>query len=35
VTLAEEIKAGRLQPKEREAVFDAGPQERVPEPPPV
>jgi peptide/nickel transport system ATP-binding protein len=32
---AEEIKAGRLQPHEREAVFEAGPQETVPEPPPV
>jgi peptide/nickel transport system ATP-binding protein len=32
---AEEIKAGRLQPHEREAVFEAGPQEAVPEPPPV
>jgi peptide/nickel transport system ATP-binding protein len=32
---AEDIKAGRLQPHEREAVFEAGPQEAVPEPPPV
>ncbi len=32
---AEEIKVGRLQPHEREAVFEAGPQEAVPEPPPV
>src|ERR671936_2136875 len=32
---AEEIKAGRIQPKEREAVFEAGTQEPVPEPPPV
>src|SRR5512133_185300 len=32
---AEEIKAGQLQPHEREAVFEAGPQEAVPEPPPV
>jgi peptide/nickel transport system ATP-binding protein len=32
---AEEIKAGRIQPKEREAVFDPGVQEAAPEPPPV
>ena len=32
---AEDIKAGRLQPKEREAVFEPGVQEAVPEPPPV
>jgi hypothetical protein len=32
---AEEIKASRLRPKERAAVFEAGPQEPVPEPPPV
>jgi peptide/nickel transport system ATP-binding protein len=32
---AEEIKAGRIQPKEREAVFDPGTLEPVPEPPPV
>jgi oligopeptide/dipeptide ABC transporter ATP-binding protein len=32
---AEEIKAGRIQPKEREAVFEAGTQEPVPELPPV
>jgi peptide/nickel transport system ATP-binding protein len=32
---AEEIKAGRIQPKEREAVFEPGMQEAVPEPPPV
>jgi peptide/nickel transport system ATP-binding protein len=32
---AEEIKAGRLQPHEREAVLEPGPQEAVPEPPPV
>ena len=32
---AEEIKAGGIQPREREAVFEAGPQEAVPEPPPV
>jgi peptide/nickel transport system ATP-binding protein len=32
---AEAIKAGAIQPREREAVFEAGPQEAVPEPPPV
>jgi peptide/nickel transport system ATP-binding protein len=32
---AEEIKAGAIQPREREAVFEAGPQEAVLEPPPV
>jgi peptide/nickel transport system ATP-binding protein len=32
---AEEIKAGHLRPREREAVFEAGPAEPVPEPPPV
>jgi peptide/nickel transport system ATP-binding protein len=32
---AEEIKAGRIQPKEREAVFEPGMQEPVAEPPPV
>ena len=32
---AEEIKAGRIQPKEREAVFEPGVQEAAPEPPPV
>jgi peptide/nickel transport system ATP-binding protein len=32
---AEEIKAGRIQAKEREAVFEPGMQEAVPEPPPV
>jgi peptide/nickel transport system ATP-binding protein len=32
---AEEIRAGRLEPHEREAVFEAGPQEAVLEPPPV
>jgi peptide/nickel transport system ATP-binding protein len=32
---AEEIKAGGIRPKEREAVFDPGLQEAVPEPPPV
>jgi peptide/nickel transport system ATP-binding protein len=32
---AEKIKAGAIQPREREAVFEAGPQEAVPEPPPV
>jgi hypothetical protein len=32
---AEEIKACRLHPHEREAVFEAGPQEAVPEPPSV
>jgi peptide/nickel transport system ATP-binding protein len=32
---AEEIKAGRIQPKEREAVFEPGTLEPVPEPPPV
>jgi peptide/nickel transport system ATP-binding protein len=32
---AEEIKAGRIEPKEREAVFEPGTQEPVAEPPPV
>jgi peptide/nickel transport system ATP-binding protein len=32
---AEEIKAGHITPKEREAVFDPGMQEPAPEPPPV
>ena len=32
---AEEVKAGTLQPQEREAVFSPGPAERVYEPPPV
>jgi oligopeptide/dipeptide ABC transporter ATP-binding protein len=32
---AEEIKAGHIKPKEREAVFDPGMQEPAPEPPPV
>ena len=32
---AEEIKAGRLTPQEREAIFEPGPQEPVEEPPPV
>jgi peptide/nickel transport system ATP-binding protein len=32
---AEEIKAGAIKPKEREAVFEPGRQERVAEPPPV
>jgi oligopeptide/dipeptide ABC transporter ATP-binding protein len=32
---AEEIKAGRITPKEREAVFEPGQLERVAEPPPV
>ena len=32
---AEEIKAGRIQPQEVEAIFEPGVQERPPEPPPV
>ena len=32
---AEEIKAGRIEPQEREAVFEPGRPERVAEPPPV
>ncbi len=32
---AEEIEAGRFAPREREAVFEPGPAEPVPEPPPV
>ena len=32
---AEEVKAGEIQPQQREAVFSAGPAERVYEPPPV
>jgi peptide/nickel transport system ATP-binding protein len=32
---AEQIKAGEIQPKEREAVFEPGPQEPAYEPPPV
>jgi peptide/nickel transport system ATP-binding protein len=32
---AEEIKAGQIRPQEREAVFEPGTQEAVPEPPPV
>jgi peptide/nickel transport system ATP-binding protein len=32
---AEDIKAGRIQPHEVAPVFEAGPQEAVPEPPPV
>jgi peptide/nickel transport system ATP-binding protein len=32
---AEEIKAGRITPQEREAVFEPGPQAPVEEPPPV
>ncbi len=32
---AEEIKAGRIKPKEREAIFEPGVQEAAPEPPPV
>jgi peptide/nickel transport system ATP-binding protein len=32
---AEQIRAGELKPHEREPVFEAGPQEPVPEPPPV
>jgi peptide/nickel transport system ATP-binding protein len=32
---AEEVKAGDIQPQEREAVFSPGPAERVYEPPPV
>jgi peptide/nickel transport system ATP-binding protein len=32
---AEEIKAGHIKPREREAVFDPGLQEAAPEPPPV
>jgi peptide/nickel transport system ATP-binding protein len=32
---AEEIEAGRIAPQEREAVFEPGPAEPVPEPPPV
>jgi peptide/nickel transport system ATP-binding protein len=32
---AEQIKAGKLEPRERTPVFEAGPQEPVPEPPPV
>jgi oligopeptide/dipeptide ABC transporter ATP-binding protein len=32
---AEDIKEGRLKPREREPVFEAGPQEQPEEPPPV
>jgi oligopeptide/dipeptide ABC transporter ATP-binding protein len=32
---AEDIKAGRIQPKEQPPVFEPGIQERPPEPPPV
>jgi len=32
---AEEIRAGQIQPREREMVFEPGPQEAPPEPPPV
>jgi oligopeptide/dipeptide ABC transporter ATP-binding protein len=32
---AEEIRAGKIQPREREMVFEPGPQEAPPEPPPV
>jgi peptide/nickel transport system ATP-binding protein len=32
---AEDIRAGKIQPREREMVFEAGPQEAEPEPPPV
>jgi peptide/nickel transport system ATP-binding protein len=32
---AEEIEAGRITPREREPVFEPGPQEPVPQPPPV
>ena len=32
---AEEIRAGRIRPKEREAIFEAGPRQAVAAPPPV
>jgi peptide/nickel transport system ATP-binding protein len=32
---AEDIRAGKIQPQEREAVFEPGPQEAAWEPPPV